>query len=127
MNRFLILIILVTLFSCSKEDDKTNTPVSNPIAIAPPNTVYIMSVVATPTTAESITLKNNSGSSADIGGWTLGDINDPVAYNIPQNTILSNGSTKKFNRTTIGFQINDSGEIIYLKDSNGNNIHSWGN
>lgn len=125
MNKYLVLVILLTLFSCSKEDEKTNTPVSNPII--PPSSVYIISVVATPTTAESITLKNNSGSSADIGGWTLGDKNDPTAYNIPQNTMMANGSTLLFIHTTLGFQINDQNEDLFLKNSSGNTIHTWMN
>lgn len=92
-----------------------------------PAKVYISQVIATPTESESITLKNNSGGDVDISGWTLGDQNDPVAYKIPVGTILVNGQSKTFSRSTLGFAINDSGEFIYLKNSSGVEIDRWTN
>ena len=78
--------------------------------------VKIYSVTATPTASEQISLINNDQSSIDISDWTLGDLNNPVAYGMPFGTILSPGQVKTFIHTTLGFQINDSGEVIYLKD-----------
>ena len=74
-----------------------------------------------------VTLKNNFTGSVDISGWTLGDINDPNSYTIPQNTILSFGMTKTFSHTTLNFQINNSNEILYLKDVCGTLIDTWNN
>jgi hypothetical protein len=91
-----------------------------------PTKVFFFLVTATPTDQESITLKNNSGADQDLTGWTLGDTNNPVAYNIPNGTIIKQGETKTFSHTTIGFAINDSGEILYLKNA-GVEIDRWTN
>ncbi len=115
------MLLLVLVYACSKDEDVVSNPSSEP------QKVFIYSVVSTPTDSESITIKNNSGSTQDLSGWTLGDKNDPTAYNIPNGTVLSNGSTKHFSRTTLGFQINDSGETIYLKNSSGSNVDTWSN
>ncbi len=92
-----------------------------------PVKVYFYQVTATPTDSESITLKNNSGTDQDLTGWTLGDSNNSVAYNIPNGTIVKQGETKTFSHTTIGFAINDSGEILYLKNAAGAEIDRWTN
>jgi hypothetical protein len=88
--------------------------------------VYFYSVTATPTDLESITLKNNSGTDQNLTGWTLGDLNNPIAYNIPSGTIIKQGETKTFSHSTLGFAINDSGEILYLKNA-GVEIDRWSN
>ena len=92
-----------------------------------PSKVYFSIVVATPTDSESITLKNNSGTDQDIAGWTIGDTNDPVAYKIPNGTVIKQGETKLFSHTTLGFAINDSGEILHLKNVSGTEIDTWTN
>lgn len=122
MKKILRIPVFLTLLisACSKDDD--TDPGS-----ADPTSVFIYSVVATPTDQESITVKNNSGSTADLSGWSLGDNNDPDAYNIPSGTILSQGSSHTFPRSTLGFQINDSGETLYLKNSSGSIIDIWTN
>jgi hypothetical protein len=115
------------MFSCSKEEDvQPEDTTATPISSSASTTVYISSAVATPTLSESFTFKNNSGSIADIGGWSLGDINDPIAYSIPVNTTMQIGATLTFNHTTLGFQINDSGEILYLKNG-GTTVDTWSN
>lgn len=115
---FTLAAISVLIFtSCKKEDNTSNEPAS----------VYIYSVVATPTANESVTLKNNSGVDANLSGWTIGDLNNPNAYSIPNGTNLSNGATVTFNASTMGFQINDSGEVIYLKNNSGSVIDTWSN
>lgn len=126
MKRILFSIMILVLCSCSKEEEVQPESNSN----AAPSTsaiVYISSAVATPTLSESITLTNNTGSSADISGWTLGDINNPTAYNIPANTIMSIGGSLTFDHTTLGFQINDNGEILYLKNASGTTVDTWSN
>ncbi len=102
------------LYSCSKEDPE-------------PSALYIQSVTATPTNSENVVIKNNSGNSQDLTGWTIGDKNAPNAYTIPSGNTVANGSSMQFNASTMGFQINDSGEIIYLKNSTGSVIDTWSN
>jgi hypothetical protein len=92
-----------------------------------PSKVYFYQVVATPTDSESVTLKNNSGTDQDISGWTIGDTNNPIAYKIPNGTVVKQGETKLFPHTTIGFAINDSGEILHLKNTSGTEIDTWTN
>lgn len=110
---FAIMAILV-LNTCKKDEIE-------------PSSVYIYSVVATPTNSESVTLKNNSGTSVDLSGWTIGDLNNPNAYSIPNGTNLSQGNSTTFNASTMGFQINDSGETIYLKNNLGSVVDTWSN
>ncbi len=121
-TKSIILITLTTLLiACSSDSDEPN-----PNSLEPKK-VYILSVTATPTTQESITIKNNSGITQDISNWKLGDKNAPDAYNIPKGTSLTNSQTKTFLGTTLGFGINDNGETIYLKDSTGSIIDTWSN
>jgi hypothetical protein len=108
------LALSFVLGSCAKEEVE-------------PKSVFVYSTLATPTSSESVTLKNNAGSSVDLSGWTLGDKNDPNAYSIPNGTTLTQGNTITFNASTMGFQINDSGETIYLKNSTGALIDTWMN
>jgi Lamin Tail Domain len=100
---------------CKKEDSSN------------PSQLYIYSVIASPTANESVTLKNNSGATLDLSGWTIGDKNNSTSYNIPSGVILIQGETRTFNHSILGFQINDSGEIIYLINSNGTTIDTWQN
>lgn len=123
MKRVLSLAVIVLLFSCFKgeiiqPENTVATPTENSINLVP-ITVYISSVITTPTLKESITLTNNSGFIADIGGWTLGDKNNPVAYVVPANKTIEIGGTLTFSHTTLGFQINDRDEILYLKNTKG--------
>lgn len=112
---FTFLIIVSAIFSsCQKETFETNT-------------VYIKSAVSTPTESESVTIKNKGGETKDLTDWTIGDTNDPKAYIIPSGTILDQGQTKTFNKSTINFQINDSGEVLYLKDNYGVLVDTWSN
>jgi hypothetical protein len=89
--------------------------------------VYIYSVTATPTSQEQITLKNDAVSDADISNWKLGDLNDPWAYNIPSGTIIPADDTQQFPGSTLGFQINDEDEELYLRDNAGKIIDTWSN
>ncbi|MFK5854501.1 MAG: lamin tail domain-containing protein [Bacteroidota bacterium] len=123
--KYLIILLATSLLliGCSKNEDESLYPPTP----SEPVKVYIYSVTSTPTTGESITIKNNYGSTQDITAWTLGDKNDPTAYKIPVGTILIQGGMKTFSRSTIGFQINDSGEILYLKNKSGSTIDTWSN
>jgi hypothetical protein len=128
---FLSLFIIILLAGCSKptepKTDPTATPVPAPTATPVPSKVYFYNVTASPTDAEQITLINNSGVTKDLSNWKLGDLNDPRAYNIPSGTTLTQGQTHSFSHTTLGFQINDSAEVLYLIDATGNTIDTWGN
>jgi hypothetical protein len=89
--------------------------------------VYIYWVTASPTIEEQVTLRNAAESAADISSWRLGDLNDPWAYKVPTGTFIGPGETLTFPGTTLGFQINDQGETIYLRDDTGSVIDTWSN
>lgn len=103
-------------------DDWTDVPDSSV-----PDTVYIHSAIASPTDSEEITIKNNMGVSMDISQWTLGDLNEPAAYSIPVSTTILVDEEITYDHTTLGFQINNSGETLYLKDETGQIIDTWSN
>ena len=111
----------------SDKGSALSNPASRTFTTEEPNKVYFFQVIASPTDQESITLKNGTGSDQDISSWTLGDTNNPIDYKIPAGTILLKGATKAFSHTTIGFQINDSGEVLYLKNASGTEIDRWTN
>jgi hypothetical protein len=104
-----------------------SNPASISFATEEPSKVYFYQVISTPTDLESITLKNNSGTDQDVSSWTIGDTNSPMAYKIPAGTTIKQGETKSFSHTTIGFAINDNGEILYLKNAAGAEIDRWTN
>lgn len=89
------------------------------------NSLIIQSVTTTPTSSERVTLKNYSDQDIDISGWTIGDLNDPTAYTIPQGTVIYSGLSKTFDHSQLGFQINDTGETIYLKNGYGTTVDTW--
>lgn len=114
-NIYIILFSLFcTLTSCTKEDVE-------------PVKVYIYSVTASPTNSESVTIKNNSGNTVDVSGWIIGDLNNPNSYSIPSGNSLNQGQSFIFYASTMGFGINNSGEIIYLKNSSGQTVDTWSN
>ena len=127
------LIILLLIFGCDNSTESTDcTGVVGGTALEDEcdvcegdGCVYIANVVSTPTESESVTLKNSYLSAIDISGWTLGDKNDTLAYNIPQETSLEVGEEITFNHTTLTFQINDYDEILYLKNTSGITIDIW--
>lgn len=116
---FLNILAIIALLgtSCKKDDKKNNEPSS----------VYIYSAVASPTSSESVTIKNNSGATVNLTAWTIGDLNNPNAYSIPSGTTIGQGNKMTFNASTMGFQINDSGETLYLKNSSGGIVDTWNN
>ena len=89
--------------------------------------VRLFTVTASPTDSEQVTIKNYSSWNVDVSDWTIGDLNNSTAYGIPNNTILSLGETRQFVHTQLGFGINNSGEIIYLKNGSGQTIDTWSN
>jgi len=118
------------IFRTDLPDDDTGTGCDNPdyspVYPGPPD-VQIYSVTASPTDAEQVTLKNYSSFTADISHWTIGDNNNPTAYTIPYNTYLGLSGTKTFLHSTLGFGIDDSDEIIYVKNTAGITIDTWSN
>lgn len=89
--------------------------------------VRILGVVAHPTDEEAITLKNASAHPVNLGGWVLGDDNEPEAYRIPSTHTIPAGRKYTFERSTFGFAVNNSGETIYLKDPDGRIVDTWEN
>tara|TARA_B110000196_G_C20574762_1_gene399188 strand:- start:53 stop:268 length:216 start_codon:yes stop_codon:yes gene_type:complete len=70
---------------------------------------------------------NNSGSLVDISNYTIGDLNSPNEYSIPNSIILNQGEYITYNASTMGFGINNTNEIIYLKDNQGATFSIWTN
>lgn len=126
-----LFCVIALLISCadnptSPPPDPTATP--QPTATATPSiplSVYIKTVVKSGTPDESVTLHNNSGQQKDIGSWTLGDKNDPTAKTFQGGTTLTVGQEMIITKNSLGFQVNDTNEILYLKDSIGTLIHQW--
>ncbi|MCY1152618.1 MAG: lamin tail domain-containing protein [Sphaerochaetaceae bacterium] len=87
--------------------------------------IRIYSVVKEPTDNESVTLKNYDTVDIDISEWTLGDKNDPTSHNFSNGTIIKAGETLFINHSTLGFGINNTGEILYLKDGSGTDVDQW--
>jgi hypothetical protein len=113
-NKILLVLTSIIIFcSCKKEEKE-------------PSSVYIYSVISTPTNSESVTLKNNSGNLVDLSGWIIGNLLTNV-YSIPNGVSLSQDSTKTFKASTMGFRINEADETIYLKTSSGSIIDTWSN
>ena len=87
--------------------------------------IRIYSVVKEPTDNESVTLKNYDSVDIDISDWTLGDKNDPTSHNFSNGTIIKAGETLFLNHSTLGFGINNTGEILYLKEVSGTDVDIW--
>ena len=90
-------------------------------------TLHIPSVVSSPTESERVTLRNNSGSLVNISNYTIGDLNSPNEYNIPNGTSLNQGEFITYYASTMGFGINNTNETIYFKNSQGVTISTWSN
>lgn len=87
--------------------------------------IKIYNVVKEPTDDESVTLKNYDSVDIDISDWTLGDKNDPTSHVFSNGTIIKAGETLFLNHSTLGFGINNTGEILYLKDGLGTDVDIW--
>lgn len=86
--------------------------------------IRIASVTVAPTDQESITLYNPNTRAISLHGWHLGDKNDPESLqfeyiSIPANTNLV------LSHEDLNFQINNSGEILYLRDHANELIDIW--
>jgi endonuclease/exonuclease/phosphatase family metal-dependent hydrolase len=120
---------LVVDFSFSVDDDAEGnwTQSTGLTGDSTDNTIgdlRITSVVTQPTESESITIMNYSTHTVDLTPWTLGDLNDPDSYNIPNSTTIGVGQSKTYGNSVLGFGINNTGETIYLKRS-GVTIDVW--
>jgi hypothetical protein len=85
-------------------------------------TIRIEKVVTAPTGKEAVTIKNVGGEEIDLSGWSLGDKNDPDGRGL--RGVLKAGESKRYDRESLGFGINNKKEIIYLK-KNGKTIDKW--
>ena len=104
----------------------TATPAPTPTT-STAGDIRFESVTADPTDSEQITIKNYSIWTVDLSGWTIGDLNNPTAYNIPNGLTLTPGESHQFVHSTLGFGINNSGETLYLRDANGLDVDTWSN
>jgi endonuclease/exonuclease/phosphatase family metal-dependent hydrolase len=118
-------------FSYSFDDDgpgdwtETNGSVTSDLRDS--GDVRFHSVTASPTDAEQVTLISYSTWEVDISDWTIGDLNNPTSYGIPGGNVLAHGQTVQFVDTQLTFGINNSGEILYLKDGTGTTVDTWSN
>jgi hypothetical protein len=119
-----VVIIAVVLLArgCSGSGTESRTPPQENKSSLGATTVKIIEVVTTPTAKESITIQNTGSGDVDLSGWSLGDKNDPNARGLDD--ILKAGKTRKYDRESLGFGINDNGEVIYLK-KDGKVIDTW--
>jgi hypothetical protein len=60
-----------------------------------------------------------------ISGWTLGDKDNPTALKFPAGTKIVSDSYLTIKYPLIGFEIDDTDEIIYLKDDKGILVDTW--
>lgn len=122
--RFVFITIAFSAIGCgssetSSSDDKDlcGKPTQEQTA------VKICSFVSTPTASESITLKNYGTSSVILTGYTLWDknanTNGSGQKTLSASDVISAGSTLTIATGGTPFVINDTEEVIYLKDSSG--------
>ena len=126
----LILVYLGLLGGCNGSGSSSGSSCSSDacgICSANQTGVKICSITATPTVSEKITLKNYDSLDQNLTGWSLWDKN--AEQNGSGEKSLSGsitaGSTLEV--ASLPFQINDSGEVIYLKDNSGGLIDQRGN
>lgn len=96
-----------------------------PSEVSTTGDIRITVVVKEPTESESVTIENFDIKDIDISTWTLGDLNDPTAHGFSSGTILTPGQTLTLNHSSLGFGINNTGEVLYLKDGKGGNVDVW--
>jgi hypothetical protein len=93
--------------------------------------VKICSFVSTPTVSESVTVANYGAGSVNLQGYTLWDknatSNGSGQFTFQSSDVVSAGGRLTVATSRLGFQINDSGETITLKDSGGSTIDSKSN
>lgn len=87
--------------------------------------VRIISVTLSPTEDEQITVQNREAFTIDISSWSLGDKNDPDSCRFTHGTILRQGEQLRLGHDRLGFTINNSGEVLYLKNRSGELIDRW--
>ena len=94
-------------------------------SFSPGTYVYIYSVVASPTISEEVRLKNPTDTSVDLAGWTLGNLGNPTAYTFPNGSIIHSDSYRTCTGAFLGFEIKDSGDLIFLKNASGSTVDTW--
>ena len=89
--------------------------------------VKICTIISSPTVSEKIILYNYGASDQDLTGWTLWDKNAEQNGSGSKSLsgTLTTSSSLEFG--SLPFQINDTKEIIYLKDNSGGLIDSRSN
>lgn len=75
--------------------------------------IFIESVVSSPKTVESVTIKNETGNTIDLYNWSVGELNNPNNYTFPINSILNSGSSITID--SLIFDIKDSGSYYLFK------------
>ena len=126
-----LILITLLLLGCSKSSDS-----SPAVSIAACGNdegaatyLKVCTFVSTPTSLESVTIKNYDSQAYTLTSWKLCDKN---AYDNGQTGCQSLSSTvigikSTATLTSLPFGINDSGETIYLINDAGQTIHTKSN
>ncbi|MCG8574012.1 MAG: lamin tail domain-containing protein [Flavobacteriales bacterium] len=106
--------------SAEKDDGSCNYPTDT-------GKVFIQQVIAYPDFSESVSIKNTMETTQDIGGWIIGDEENPNIFTISSSANIESGEVLSWTAVSLGITINDSKETIFLKDDSGLIIDSWEN
>jgi len=87
--------------------------------------VYIYDVAWAPLEDDEVELRNGSLAEQDISGWTVGDVQAPTAYTIPDGTVLQSKEHLSIQATQMEIEITQH-EVVYLRDATGAEIDTWG-
>jgi len=83
--------------------------------------------VSQPTDSEAVILRNLSALPIPLAGWTLGDLNNPYAYEFPPDTVIAPRESIIMHHSILSFIINNSGEQLFLKRPDGVTVSTWSN
>ncbi len=108
--------------------DRENLPIA-PSAYAhiDGTMIEIRDAVSQPTDSEAVILRNLSTLPIPLAGWTLGDLNNPYAYEFPPDTVIASRESIIMHHSILSFIINNSGEQLFLKRPDGVTVSTWSN
>ncbi len=110
----------------SKDGKNLESNLSVEFTTPEPNHLYINKVVDTPTSMESIRLKNNSAYEVNLTLWSITNNTKTKSYNFPSDTVIPAGQFMTITHETLGFDIDDENEELHLLQW-GLQMSSWYN
>ena len=114
-NILLILSLAAVLWSCEKDDE------SNEFGL---RVVMISEVITEPEYDQIVWIRNNTVHTVNIEGWTIGTLEFPVIYKY--GSPISSESTRGIYRNEFkgNAKFKKSGEEVFLKNAEGEIVHS---